>query len=296
MHLIKDYVSEAFEPTLLLAFLCSLVGIAAAASYGSINLAFSALVVVGAVLAQMSVNLINDYQDYASGIDRENTKTKFSGGSALVSTGAVKHRHVLYMGIAAAVISGLIGIFFAIAVSTVILLLVVVGAIAIFLYTKYMMRFPLLPEPFVMFAFSIVGVGSYIVAHGSLTGLGLALFAIVPAGMLGGIALLVNEVPDAEIDKKYGRKHAVIVLSTRRRVSYYYIALMSITYAIVIFGVTALSLTPFLLLALATFPVIGYVASGMRAYKNPQGYEKYMAANVVVIVVYLMLLIVAYSL
>ena len=292
----QDYVSEALEPTLLLAFFISLVGIAAAASYGTISYANSFLVVVGAVLAQMSANLVNDYHDYSSGMDKESTKTRFSGGSGLVASGAVKHRDVMYMGIASAAIAGLIGLYLAFTVSLWILVMIATGLVAIFAYTKYITKFPLLPEPFVMFAFALVGAGSYLVAHGSFSNIIAALFTIVPAGMLGGIALLANEVPDAEIDKKYGRRHAVIIINNNRKLSFYYVALMSITYALVIFGAARSLLNPYSLLVLLTLPAVGYVAVGIMNYKNPQSYERFMAANIANIFVYLLILVVAYSL
>ncbi|MDE1854886.1 MAG: prenyltransferase [Candidatus Micrarchaeota archaeon] len=292
----NDYVSEVLEPTLLLAFLISLVGIAAAASYGGISYANSFLVVVGSVLAQMSVNLTNDYHDYASGLDRESAKTKFSGGSRLVASGAVKHKDVLFIGIAAAAIAGIIGLYLAFAVSLWILALIAIGAVAIFAYTKYITRFPLLPEPFVMFAFVLVGMGSYAVAHGSFTGIYAALPTIIPAGVLGGIALLANEVPDAEIDKKFGRRHAVIVFNSNRKTSAYYIGLEAFTYALVLYGVIRSILNPFFLLVFVTLPVAAYVGVGIMKYRNPQSYEKYMAANITAIFVYQALLVIAYSL
>ncbi len=293
--MLNDYLSEIFEPTILLAFFCSAVGIAAASRFGSINLPLSAAVVVGAVLAQISVNLMNDYHDYASGLDKETPKTKFSGGSRLVASGAIRHRDVFYMSVSAAAIAGIIGLYLSFAVTPALLVLIAVGAIAIFLYTKYITRFPLLPEPFVMLAFVLVGVGSYVVAHGSFTGISTALLAVVPAGMLGGIALLANEVPDAEIDKKFGRRHAVIMFNSNRKTSAYYVALESITYAIVIYGVVQSALSPFFLAVLVTLPVVGYVGVGILRYRDPQSYEKYMAANVTAIFIYQALLVLAYS-
>ena len=292
----KDYLSEAFEPTLLLAFLISLVGVAAAARAGAINAAQAALVVVGAVLAQMSVNLVNDYHDYASGLDKMTSKTKFSGGSKLLVSGAVKHRDALYMGVSAAAIAGIISLYLAFAVNIALLALIAVGAIAVFLYSRYIIRFPLLPEPFVMLAFVLVGAGSYIVAHGSFTGIAGALLTIVPAGMLAGIALLANEVPDAEIDRKFGRRHAVIVFNSNRRTSAYYVALEAVTYTLVLYGVIRSVLNPFFLMVFVTLPVVGYVGVGILRYKNPQSYEKFMAANIASAFVYLVLLVVAYSL
>jgi 1,4-dihydroxy-2-naphthoate octaprenyltransferase len=293
---LKEYLAEVFEPTILLSFFCSAVGIAAASQLGSINVKLSAAAVVGAVLAQISVNLMNDYQDYASGLDRATAKTRFSGGSGLVASGAVKHRDVLYMAIAAAAIAGIIGLYLALVVSLSLLVLIALGAIAIFMYTRYITKFPLLPEPFVMLAFVVVGMGSYVVAHGSFSGISGALLTIIPAGMLGGIALLANEVPDAEIDKKFGRKHAVIVFNSNRKTSAYYMALEAITYAIVLFGVLRSVLNPFFLLVFITLPVAGYVGVGILRYRSPQSYEKYMAANVAAIFIYQALLVISYSL
>jgi 1,4-dihydroxy-2-naphthoate octaprenyltransferase len=113
--------------------------------------------------------------------------------------------------------------------------------------------------------------------------------------MLGGIQLLVNEVPDAEIDKKYGRKHAVIILNDNRKVAAYYSLLQGSTYALVVIGVLAYHLPIASLAALITLPVLFLVARGMLNYKNPQSYEKHMGQNVMAVLVYLMLLIIAYS-
>ena len=183
---------------------------AVAGHYGTINLFYGALAVIGVVLSQMSVNLINDYYDFKSGLDIEQISihTNFSGGSKMVGSGKVSHLHALYIGIGALCLAGVIGIYLALEVTLVIIPIIIVGAIAALTYTKYFTKFPLLPEPLAMLGFVLMGVGSFIVAHGSAAGLGGALFVLVPGGMLGGIQLLVNEVPDAEIDKKYGRKHA----------------------------------------------------------------------------------------
>jgi 1,4-dihydroxy-2-naphthoate octaprenyltransferase len=294
--LLKDYLAELFDPILLLAFFTSLVGAAAAFRYGSINYLFAAMAVVGSVLVQMSVNLINDYEDYSTGMDKENMKTNFSGGSRFVASGAVKHAHVLYLGIAAAALAALIGTYLALVVSILLLALIAFGAASIFLYTRYILKLSLLAEPFVMLSFALVGAGSYIVAHGSLSGLGSTLFAIVPAGILVGLALLVNEVPDAEIDKKYGRRHSVIVLNSNRRVSAYYIGMVSIAYLLVMYGVISALLSPLFLLVILTMPAAAYVAAGISNYKNPREYEKFMASNALSTFIYLILLILAYAL
>ncbi len=296
--MIRHYLAEIFEPSLLLGFLISILGVAVAGHYGHISLFYGALAVIGVVLSQMSVNLINDYYDFKSGLDIEQISihTNFSGGSKMVGSGKVSHLHALYIGVAALCLAGVIGIYLALEVTLVIIPIIIVGAISALTYTKYFTKFPLLPEPLAMFGFVLMAVGSFIVAHGSAAGLGSALFVLVPGGMLGGIQLLVNEVPDAEIDKKYGRKHAVIILNDNRKVAAYYSLLQGSTYALVVIGVLAYGLPLASLAALVTLPVLFLVACGMLNYKNPQTYEKHMGQNVMAVMVYLMLLIVAYSL
>ncbi len=295
-RMLRDYITEILEPTLLLGFLCSLLGIAAAAKYGAIRYVPAFLVVLGAVMAQVATNLMDDYHDYKVGIDKETVKTKFSGGSGLLKSGAILHRHVLYLAIVFAFLAGIIGLYLAFTVSLWLLALIAIGAISIFFYASYLVRFPLFSEPLAMIGFALIGVGSFVVAHGSFAGLGNALFAVVPAGMLIGIALLVNEVPDAEIDKKYGRRHAVIILKKNSSIALYYLALQFLTYAIVIYGVVRSILNPFFLLVLVTLPFTFYVARGILKYRNPASFERFMAANVVSILIYLVLLVVAYSL
>ena len=296
--MIRHYLEEVFEPSLLLGLLSSMLGVAVATHYGSINIFYGALAVVGVVLSQMSVNLINDYYDFKSGMDREQVSihTNFSGGSKMVGSGKVSHLHALYIGIGALAMAGLIGVYLSLAVSLVIIPIIVVGAISILTYTKYFTKFPLLPEPLAMLGFVLMAVGSFIVAHGSTSGLGGALFVLVAGGMLGGIQLLVNEVPDAEIDEKYGRKHAVIILDDNRKVAAYYAMLQLTTYVLIAIGVMNGSLPVVALVAFVTMPVLFIVARGMLKYKNPQTYEKYMGYNVMAVLAYLMLLIISYSL
>ncbi len=294
--MIRDYLAEMIEPSLLLGLLCSLTGIAAAVHYGSINIFYSVLVVIGSVLAQMSVNLFDDYEDYISGLDKETIKTKFSGGSHLVVSGKVHFRHVIWLTAILMLIAGLIGLYLALAVNIIILVLMIIGTVAILFYTKYITALPLFAEPIAMLAFALIGIGSFIVAHGSLSYLGDALFTTIPAGMLCGIVLLVNEIPDAEIDKKYGRKHAVIILKNNKTIAAYYFLLMVITYLIVIFGVAfGIIPVPFLLVAI-TLPLVLYIALGIDHYKTPLGHERYMAINIVTVLIYLTILVIAYSL
>ncbi len=285
------YVKEFFEASLLLSLLTSLVGVAVAAVGGPVKPGYAALSVLGTILVQASVNLVNDYFDFSSGIDQETVKTPFSGGSKLLVSGRVSPRGVLTLGLATAAAAAGIGIYLALVVSLYLFLLAAFGGIAIILYSRVIVRVPMAAEPFVMLSFILEGIGCYIVAHGGVSGLALAAFVIVPAGMLGGITLLVNEVPDTPVDAKHGRRHAVVLLGTMRKVSGYYLALMATTYVVLLAGVFTGAIPSRFLTGLLTLPIALYVALGILRYSGPQGYERTMATQAGGVVLYLGLLV-----
>ncbi len=293
--MLRDYLEEIVEPSLLLGLFSSALGVFAAAHYGSINILFAMLAIVGSVMAQISVNLIDDYRDYAMGIDKETVKTKFSGGSALVAEGRVVHRHLPWICLATVVVGTAIGVYLAFEISFLLLALIIAGSAAILFYADFISSLPFLAEPAAMVGFALICAGSFIAAHASFSGIGNALFAIVPAGMLCGIVLLVNEVPDSPVDRKFGRKHAAIMLRSRKYVAAYYVALMAATYMVLLLGVLSGAMSVAFLAALATLPALPYIYSGISKYRTPHAYEKYMAVNIATTIAYFMLLILAYG-
>jgi 1,4-dihydroxy-2-naphthoate octaprenyltransferase len=73
-------------PFLILAPVCVFLG--ASMSYmeeGTVDYAVLAIALLGAISAHITVNIINEYQDYVSGLDLKTIRTPFSGGSGLLS-------------------------------------------------------------------------------------------------------------------------------------------------------------------------------------------------------------------
>ena len=69
-------------PFLILPPACVALGAATAVWSGSeINLLFLFFAFVGAVCAHISVNALNEYEDFKSGLDFNTRRTPFSGGS-----------------------------------------------------------------------------------------------------------------------------------------------------------------------------------------------------------------------
>ena len=88
---LKTWFLETRPQFLILTPICVLVGVAAAAYDDfDLNPVHVILTLVGALLAHISVNVLNDYFDYRSGIDLATKRTPFSGGSGILPGGLLK--------------------------------------------------------------------------------------------------------------------------------------------------------------------------------------------------------------
>src|SRR4030042_1843416 len=91
--LIKIWVAQVRGNFLILSVLLVAIGLACAAlqmkksGSGSFSVPNALLLVLGVVLAHASVNLLNEYSDYKTGIDASTRRTPFSGGSGMIQSG-----------------------------------------------------------------------------------------------------------------------------------------------------------------------------------------------------------------
>ena len=90
-------VVRASRPNfLVLAPLCAGLGVAVAWHQGEPPaLLNTLLVLIGALLAHAAVNLLNEYEDFASGLDLITRRTPFSGGSGALPEVPTAARQVL---------------------------------------------------------------------------------------------------------------------------------------------------------------------------------------------------------
>jgi 1,4-dihydroxy-2-naphthoate polyprenyltransferase len=293
--MLKHYLMEALEPTLLFGIVCGLVGIVAASFYHQVLLSTAILVILGIFFVHISVNVINDYVDYKKGIDSETTKTKFSGGSSFIVEGLIKPNMVLVMGILSFVIATVIGIYLIILVPVVIPI-VVVGALSVWLYSTYLVKIPFLAEPLTSLNFTLIGLGSFIVVSGSTVHLLAAILVTLPAGVMVGMAQLANELPDRKVDKKYGRRSGVVMLNSTSKSAYYYLGLGILSYASVLIGVV-LKLLPYtVLIIFLVSPLVLICFFAIKKYSSPKKYEKYMGINALHGLILPCLIIIGYAL
>lgn len=290
-------VVRASRPNfLILAPLCVGLGVAVAWQQGSPPALLDTLLVfVGALLAHAAVNLLNEYEDFVSGLDLITSRTPFSGGSgALPETpGAAKRVLVAALGTLALVV--LIGLYFLWQRGLPMLVLGTAGVVLVLTYTRWITRSPLL----CLFAPGM-GFGPVMIL-GTLVALGARLDATaitvsVISLLLVSELLLINQIPDAEADRKIGRRHLVITLGTRaaaRLVS----ALFLSGYAVLVMGIVTGWLPLPSILSLATAPFALWLVWKLPgALNQPDSLNTLLGTNVAILLATLALLIVGLSL
>lgn len=290
-------VVRASRPNfLILAPLCVGLGVAVAWQQGSPPVLLDTLLVfVGALLAHAAVNLLNEYEDFVSGLDLITSRTPFSGGSgALPETpGAAKRVLVAALGTLALVV--LIGLYFLWQRGLPMLVLGTAGVVLVLTYTRWITRSPLL----CLFAPGM-GFGPVMIL-GTLVALGARLDATaitvsVISLLLVSELLLINQIPDAEADRKIGRRHLVITLGTRaaaRLVS----ALFLSGYAVLVVGIVTGWLPLPSILSLATAPFALWLVWKLPgALNQPDSLNTLLGTNVAILLATLALLIVGLSL
>ncbi len=292
---IRYYIEEMFEPTIMYCGFSALVGVVGALHYGHAVALYGILAIIGVMLAQMSINLIDDYEDYTSGLDLDTVKTKFSGGSALIVDRKIDPRNVLLMGVIAFLLAATIGLYL-ISIYPILIPIVIIGAATILFYARFFSKVPYASEPLTAINFFLVAMGAYIASGGPLMSAKLFAFAALAIGFQVGIAVVVNFLPDRDADKKHGRRNAIVMMSSNRGVALLYLVFEYVSFALVTVGVLMKFLPLACLLILVTLPMIASVFKGMFEYKDPKSYEKTMATAALAEFAFIVLLAIGFIL
>ena len=262
---------------------------------GTFHLGYALLAFFGLLLCHISVNVLNDYFDYRSGIDLAVRRTPFSGGSGILPAALLKPRQVLWFGLVSFLLAIPIGVYFVVTLDKgwQLLPLLLVAAVCIILYTPFLTRVGW-PEwaPGAGMG-SLPVLGAYFVQTTAYTFP--AVIACIPSGILVHNLLLLNEFPDAEADMKAGRKTLPIVMG-KTKAWIVYSALTLIVYLWIIGWVVAGKMPAFSLLALLTLPLAIKAILGARKHDDMSQLVPAMANNVLVVLLTQFLLGVGYIL
>ncbi len=216
------------------------------------NLGYAFLAGFGLVLAHISVNVLNEYFDYRSGIDLKTQKTPFSGGSGALPSGLITPTQALWLGLGSLLLAVPIGIYFTLVSGWALLPLLLVAAAYIVLYTPFILKmgWPEWAPGVGLGALPILG--AYFVHSGTYPLS--AIIASVPSGILVHNLLLLNEFPDVDADASANRRTLPILIG-RGKAAIVYSVLTGVVYLWIIGGVVAGQMPPFSLLGLLTLPL-----------------------------------------
>ena len=280
-------------PFLPLSVVLAFLGTCIAWYYGAFHLGYALLAFSGLLLAHISVDVLNEYFDYKSGIDLETIKTPFSGGSGALPSGLISSRQALWLGIVSFLLAASIGVYFVMTRGWLLLPLLLIAAICILFYTPFILRVRW-PEwaPGVGMG-TLPVLGAYFVQTAAYTLP--AIIAAIPSGILVHNLLLLNEFPDTEADRKAGRKTLSITMG-KTKASIVYSVLTIIVYLWIIGAVVAGQMPRFSLIALLTLPLAIKAIRGARKHQDMDKLMPAMASNVIVVLLTQLLLGIGYIL
>jgi 1,4-dihydroxy-2-naphthoate polyprenyltransferase len=249
---VKLWLLAARPRTLPAAVAPVLVGTSLAIGEGTFRPLAFASALIGSIFIQIGTNLSNDYSDARRGADTEDRL----GPVRVTAGGLMPPRTVLlgtYVAFGIAVLAGV----YLIAIAGWELLLV--GAASILagvLYTGGPKPYGYegLGEVFVFLFFGVVAVvGSYFVQTEHLRWEAFALS--VPVGLLAAAILLVNNIRDADTDRRAGKRTLAVRLG-RDRARALFVACVALAYiAVPIVAIFGRDISPLVLLALLSLPL-----------------------------------------
>ena len=290
---LKTWFLETRPQFLLLSVVLAFLGTCIAWYDGAFHLGYALLAFVGLLLCHISVNVLNDYFDYRSGIDLETKRTPFSGGSGILPAASLKPRQVFWFGIISFLLVIPIGVYFVIIRGWLLLPLLLVGAICLLLYTPFITKlgWPEWAPGVGMGALPILGM--YFVQSGTYTVPAVAVSIV--SGILVHNLLLLNEFPDIEADSKAGRKTLPITIG-KAQASLFYSILTIVVYLWIIVTAVTEVIPYFCLLALLTLPLAIKAIQGASKYDDASKLVPAMANNVMVVLLTQLLLGIGYIL
>lgn len=225
------WIAAARPKTLAAAIVPVMVGASLAYDESSLNIVFTVIALLVALLIQIGTNFANDLYDYLKGADSK----KRIGPLRVLNEGLVTPSQ---MKTAIALVFGaafLLGLYVVTETSYWLLLAGVISILSGMAYTSgpYPLAYNGLGDIFVFIFFGIVATtGTYYVNTGDIS---LAvIIASFPAGLLITNILVVNNYRDAEQDSAAG-KNTLVVLLGKRFARFQYISSVMVSFAVPVY-------------------------------------------------------------
>jgi 1,4-dihydroxy-2-naphthoate octaprenyltransferase len=290
---LKKWLMVIRAPFLPLAIVLAFLGACIAWYDGSFHLGYALLAGFGILMAHISVDVLNEYFDYKSGVDLETQKTPFSGGSGALPAGLISPKQALWLGLASFIIIIPIGVYFVLVQGWLLLPLLLVAALCILIYSPVILKlnWPEWAPGLGLGALPVLG--AYFAQTGEYTWP--VVIASIPSFILVHNLLLLNEFPDVEADRKAGRKTTPITLG-KIKAGVFYSVMTVLVYLWIIGGVIAGPMPKFSLIALLTLPFAIKAIQGALKSEDMSKLVPAMANNVIVVLLTQLLLGIGYIL
>lgn len=290
MSALQTVVASSRPKFLVLSLAC--IGLAWAGSVAegfAISWWIVMWVVVGGVAAHMGVNLLNEYEDFQSGLDFITVKTPFSGGSGALVEKPEFASKVLAGAMFSLLLTVAAGCYLVYLRGVPLLIIGILGMMLIASYTRYINRNALLCliAPGIGFGVLMV-MGSAIALSGHVSAA--VAWLSLPAFFLVNNLLLLNQFPDMDADQQVGRNHIVIrygrVISSRIYVLFMICAFLSIGIAVALAALPVMALLSMLTLVIA-LPT----ARGVLLYaSDPRRLNEFLGRNIAITIATLAML------
>lgn len=227
---------------------------------GSLDGWYVVLALLGALAAHISVNALNEYFDFKSGLDFKTERTPFSGGSGTLPANPDKAPWAARIGWITFGLTALIGMYFLWVRGWALLPLGLLGLFIIAVYTVWLTRVPLLCLVAPGLGFGVLMVmGTDFVLTGRYSWSAFAA-SLIPFFLVSNL-LLLNQFPDVEADRSVGRRHLLITAGRRSSAVVYSIFLgltfLSLAAAVYLGLLPRTSLLGLLMLAVAVPTAVG---------------------------------------
>lgn len=261
----------------------TLIAVAAASVTGPVSVTMSLALLVIVVLMQSSVNTFNDYYDYVKGSD--SAEDNVDPSDAVLVYNNIDPKSALRLAVGFLAVAFLLGIYAIVKAGFAPLVIAIVGALFVVLYSAGKSPISYLPLGEVV---SGVVMGGLIplAVYQVLTGiLDFKLLLIAVPTIIGvGLIMFTNNTCDIERDIPSGRKTLPVLLGRERAVVWYRIALI-VWIAFIVLN-TAIFYTPGLLIVpfmvLAAYPLAkALFANSFTPDRRLQAMPQILSVNVV---------------
>lgn len=248
------------------------------------------LTLLGAISVHAAANVINDYYDHRSGNDAGNRyPTAFSGGSRMIQEKIITPATGFFIALSLFAVTVAIGLYLnAVTNGNIVLIIGLVGTFFAFGYSAMSLKLAYrgIGEFAIVSAFGpLIVMGTYYVQVQSLDLI--PLLVSIPAGILVGLILFINEFQDMTADAEVNKNTLVVKLKSKKVAFYVYSILLIFVY-IWLVCFTILGVFPiWTLLTFITIPMV-YRAIQITS-KHYDKIEELIPANALTIGIHLLL-------